>query len=119
MKLVFILVELVLAIAFAACLYRRLSNAAAILEWAISFIFTFYAVSFFIDLKPAVHTKGNTSKETELSLEQNDLQSQSNAQYNGETGIQGMQMGQVTGGAAGTRHPNRPVTPLRNVANNF
>ncbi|SPJ74056.1 related to FK506 suppressor Sfk1 [Fusarium torulosum] len=57
-KLTFILVELALIIAFGVCSRVKARNAAAILEWVISFIFTFYAVSFVIDLYPAVRTKG-------------------------------------------------------------
>ncbi|EXL79738.1 hypothetical protein FOPG_06500 [Fusarium oxysporum f. sp. conglutinans race 2 54008] len=56
-KLTFILVELFLIIAFGVCSRVKKRNAAAILEWVISFIFTFYAVSFVIDLYPAVRTK--------------------------------------------------------------
>jgi len=77
-KLVFILVEVVLAIAFGVCNFRKIYNAAAVLEWAISFIFTFYVFSFFIDLLPAVHTKhsdrrfGTGMAETEMQVEEND-----------------------------------------------
>lgn len=56
-KLVFIIVELVLAIAFAVCMATSRSNVAAILEWIIALIFTFYVFSFVFDLWPAVHTK--------------------------------------------------------------
>jgi hypothetical protein len=56
-KLTFILVELFLIIAFGVCSRVKKRNAAAILEWVISLIFTFYAVSFVIDLYPAVRTK--------------------------------------------------------------
>ncbi|KAM0558441.1 hypothetical protein ACHAPJ_004631 [Fusarium lateritium] len=56
-KLTFILVELALIIAFGVCSRLDHRNAAAVLEWTISFIFTFYAVSFVIDLYPAIRTK--------------------------------------------------------------
>ncbi|KAF5025433.1 hypothetical protein F66182_2493 [Fusarium sp. NRRL 66182] len=56
-KLCFILVELALIVAFGVCSRIERRNAAAVLEWIISLIFTFYAVSFVIDLYPAVHTK--------------------------------------------------------------
>nr|RBQ89905.1 hypothetical protein FVER53263_07832 [Fusarium verticillioides] len=56
-KLTFILVEVALIIAFGVCSLVKKRNAAAVLEWAISFIFTFYAISFVIDLYPAVRTK--------------------------------------------------------------
>ncbi|OWP05680.1 hypothetical protein B2J93_1729 [Marssonina coronariae] len=77
-KLFFILLEVILAIAFGVCNFRDRFNAAAVLEWAIAFIFTFYAFSFFIDLLPAVHTRhaekrfGMGENETEMQAEQND-----------------------------------------------
>lgn len=51
-------------------------DTAAILEWTIAFIFTFYILSFFIDLIPAVRTKESVSQETILQIEANDLQAQ-------------------------------------------
>jgi len=56
-KLVFIIVEVILAIAFGVCNFKHASNAAAVLEWAIAFIFSFYVFSFYVDLFPAVHTR--------------------------------------------------------------
>ncbi|KAH7166229.1 Frag1/DRAM/Sfk1 [Dactylonectria macrodidyma] len=56
-KLGFIIVELSLCVAFAACSLTKNRNSAAVLEWIISFIFTFYVFSFVIDLYPAVRTK--------------------------------------------------------------
>jgi hypothetical protein len=47
----------ILAIAFAACNFKKASNAAAVLEWAIAFIFSFYVFSFYVDLFPAVRTR--------------------------------------------------------------
>ena len=60
-KLIFILIEVALAIAFAACTFLggSVKNAAAVIEWTIAFIFTFYVMSFFIDLLPAVRTKNH------------------------------------------------------------
>lgn len=93
MKLTFILVEVAMAVAFGICNFKKVSNAAAILEWAISFIFTFYVISFAVDLAPAVHTKNYTSRNTAMSMEQNDgLSSQnlhnrnSNGYVNGGNG---------------------------------
>jgi hypothetical protein len=77
-KLAFILLEVCLAIGFGACNFKKAYNAAAVLEWAIAFIFTFYVFSFFIDLLPAVRTKdkakrfGSGGAETEMQMEQND-----------------------------------------------
>lgn len=74
-KLVFIIIEVILAIAFGSCNFKKAYNAAAVLEWAIAFIFTFYVFSFFIDLIPAVrtkHGKGAMGGETEMEREAND-----------------------------------------------
>jgi hypothetical protein len=54
------------------CNFRKSLNAAAVLEWAVAFIFTFYAVSFVIDLIPAVRGKNYASRETAMQMEQND-----------------------------------------------
>ncbi|KAI8657377.1 hypothetical protein NCS57_01115800 [Fusarium keratoplasticum] len=56
-KLVFIIVEFALIVAFGVLSRQKKRDPAAVLEWIISFIFTFYAVSFVIDLYPAVRTK--------------------------------------------------------------
>jgi len=88
-KLSFILIEICLAIAFGVTNFKGEYNAAAVLEWAVSFIFTFYVISFFIDLIPAVHTKhsqpkfGNGNNETEMQQEQNDNYSRSRENVNG------------------------------------
>jgi hypothetical protein len=69
-KLFFILVELVLAIAFAATSFAKKYDVAAVLEWLIAFIFSFYVFSFLIDLVPAVKTKGNGGFGDKTRLEQ-------------------------------------------------
>jgi D-alanyl-lipoteichoic acid acyltransferase DltB (MBOAT superfamily) len=61
-KLTFILVEVALIIAFGVTSRIKQRNAAAILEWVISFIFTFYAISFAIDLYPAIRTKAHHTR---------------------------------------------------------
>lgn len=55
-KLAFILVEVVLAIVFIATMFTGHTNIAAVFEWIIAFIFTFYVLSFVIDLLPSVRT---------------------------------------------------------------
>ncbi|RYP24524.1 hypothetical protein DL765_000544 [Monosporascus sp. GIB2] len=57
-KLVFILVELGLLVAFGVAMRYKLYDVAAILEWVVALIFSFYVFSFFVDLLPAVHTGG-------------------------------------------------------------
>ncbi|KAI4868339.1 Frag1/DRAM/Sfk1 family-domain-containing protein [Hypoxylon rubiginosum] len=56
-KLVFVIVELLLAIAFVATNFKKRYDEAAILEWVIAFVFSFYVFSFFVDLYPAVATR--------------------------------------------------------------
>ncbi|KAK3326317.1 Frag1/DRAM/Sfk1 family-domain-containing protein [Apodospora peruviana] len=56
-KLTFVVVEILLAIAFVACTFTGRYNPGAVLEWVIAFIFSFYVFSFYIDLYPAVNTK--------------------------------------------------------------
>ncbi|KAI1824662.1 hypothetical protein F4861DRAFT_505175 [Xylaria intraflava] len=56
-KIVFIVVELGLAIAFGVEDVTGAYNHAAILEWIVALIFSFYIFSFAIDLQPAVATK--------------------------------------------------------------
>lgn len=56
-KLFFIAVEVILTVAFGVCNLKGRYNAAAVLEWAIAFIFTFYVLSFAVDLWPAVSNR--------------------------------------------------------------
>ncbi|KAK4138697.1 hypothetical protein BT67DRAFT_18891 [Trichocladium antarcticum] len=56
-KLAFVLIEIVLAIAFAACSFTKRYDPAAVLEWTIAFIFSAYVFSFYVDLYPAAATK--------------------------------------------------------------
>ncbi len=57
MKLIFVIVELALAIGFGVSSTRHDYNHAAILEWVVALVFTFYVFSFVIDLWPAVATR--------------------------------------------------------------
>jgi len=59
-KLLFVVVEILLAIGFVACTFTQNYNPGAVLEWIIAFIFCFYVFSFYVDLYPAVHTKGGS-----------------------------------------------------------
>ncbi|KAI9808274.1 MAG: hypothetical protein M1825_004731 [Sarcosagium campestre] len=56
-KLAFIIVEIGLACGFGACLYKGRQNPGAILEWVIALIFTFWVLSFILDLYPATRTR--------------------------------------------------------------
>ena len=53
-KLAFIIIEGILAIGFAAT-FSHHENIAAGFEWTIAFIFTFYILSFVLDLLPSIH----------------------------------------------------------------
>ncbi|KAK8067190.1 frag1 dram sfk1 family protein [Apiospora hydei] len=55
-KLTFIIVEFLLAVAFAATNFLKRYDDAAIIEWVVSFVFSFYVFSFFVDLWPARYT---------------------------------------------------------------
>lgn len=65
-KLTFIFVELGLAIAFGVLGYKEHYTSAAICEWVIALVYSFYVWSFAIDFIPAVKTKNYESRETEL-----------------------------------------------------
>lgn len=71
-KLVFILVEIALAVAFAYFTFRERYNTGAILEWVIAGVFTGYVVSFVLDLLPSVRTKCRVSKgsEDQMAMQQ-------------------------------------------------
>ncbi|KAL2146531.1 hypothetical protein VTI28DRAFT_3712 [Corynascus sepedonium] len=56
-KLVFIIVEVALAIAFISLSRTGHYNPASVLEWVIAFIFSAYVFSFYVDLYPAARTK--------------------------------------------------------------
>ncbi|KAL3472810.1 Frag1/DRAM/Sfk1 family-domain-containing protein [Aspergillus californicus] len=58
-KAFFVVVEIALAIAFGVCGWHQPHNrnAAAVLEWVIALVFTFYVLSFVIDLLPSVRTR--------------------------------------------------------------
>lgn len=59
-KLSFVIIEIALAIAFVTCAKSKdtsRKDASAVLEWAISFVFTGYVLSFLVDLLPSVRTR--------------------------------------------------------------
>ncbi|ORY72004.1 Frag1/DRAM/Sfk1 family protein [Pseudomassariella vexata] len=69
-KLVFVVVELLLAIAFIATNFLKMYNTAAILEWTIAFVFSFYVFSFYVDLYPAVATRHENKIMTPYRMEE-------------------------------------------------
>jgi hypothetical protein len=68
-KLVFILLEIALAIVFAVCTFRGNKNVGAIIEWVIALVFTFWVLSFFVDLLPAVRTRHHNGTSDAPQLE--------------------------------------------------
>ncbi|KXG45357.1 Frag1/DRAM/Sfk1 [Penicillium griseofulvum] len=61
-KLVFVIVELALAIGFGVCIGSNKAskqNPGAVLEWCIAFVFTGYVLSFVVDLLPSVRTRNH------------------------------------------------------------
>lgn len=58
----FVIVEFVFAVVFVSTNWSNNQNVAAVFEWIIAFIFTFYILSFVIDLLPAVRTKAHTMR---------------------------------------------------------
>ncbi|CZT05656.1 related to FK506 suppressor Sfk1 [Rhynchosporium agropyri] len=67
-KLAFIFVEFSLAIAFGVLGHQKKYNSAAVVEWVISLIYTFYVWSYVIDFIPAIRTRHYASKETEIDM---------------------------------------------------
>lgn len=64
-KLAFIIIEVALAIAFGVLQQYKMWNTAAIFEWVIALIFTFYVLSFVIDFLPSARTDHLTKKDRE------------------------------------------------------
>ncbi|KAI0852236.1 Frag1/DRAM/Sfk1 family-domain-containing protein [Daldinia vernicosa] len=58
-KLIFVIIELGLAIAFGVINFGGDHNKSAIIEWVIALIFSFYVFSFYVDLYPATTTRHN------------------------------------------------------------
>jgi Frag1/DRAM/Sfk1 family len=72
-KLTFIVIEVVLAIAFASTMFGSHQNAAACIEWTIAYVFTLYVISFVLDLLPAVQNSRHVPqgvREAEKRLEE-------------------------------------------------
>jgi hypothetical protein len=64
----FIIVEIALCIAFGVLSDRKRYNPAAVVEWTIALIFTFYVWSFAIDFIPAVRTAHHRRKEADAEM---------------------------------------------------
>ncbi|KAI5924327.1 hypothetical protein F4810DRAFT_138199 [Camillea tinctor] len=69
-KLTFVIIELLLAIVFIVANFQGLYDLAAILEWVIAFVFSFYVFSFIIDLWPAMATRAGSRAASALAMEE-------------------------------------------------
>ncbi|KAH6612449.1 Frag1/DRAM/Sfk1 family-domain-containing protein [Boeremia exigua] len=67
-KLAFIITEICLCIIFGVTQLYDYWNVAAVFEWIIAFVYTWYVLSFFIDFLPAVRTKNHQSFQTEMQM---------------------------------------------------
>jgi hypothetical protein len=118
-KLTFIIVELALAIAFGVLGDRDKHNSAAVVEWVIALIYTFYVWSFAIDFIPAVTTKGGfESRETELEMATAMEEESRNRGYPGGMAQEQHAYSNGNGYADGVNEQNEykpePVAPSRN-----
>jgi len=85
-KLVIVVVEVGLAIGFGVTLYKGVDNVAGVLEWLVAFLFTFYLLTFFFDLRPKARTKEQFQRET---MEYNNGQESAASQILGQSGGRG------------------------------
>ncbi|GAB1525428.1 hypothetical protein RhiTH_008591 [Rhizoctonia solani] len=52
-KLIIVVIEIALSIAFGITMYKGSNEVAAVLEWMIAYIFVFFLITFYFDLRPA------------------------------------------------------------------
>lgn len=67
-KLTFIIVEVLLAGAFAGTSFTRNRDIGAVLEWVVAFVFTGYIVTFLLDLLPSVRTKTHVPQGSRVEM---------------------------------------------------
>jgi len=68
-KLAFIIVEIILAVCFGVLTFKNHQQQAAVFEWVIALIFTFWVLSFLVDLLPAMrnwHHSGAGAPQIEM-----------------------------------------------------
>ncbi|ROT43125.1 hypothetical protein SODALDRAFT_31312 [Sodiomyces alkalinus F11] len=119
-KLAFIVVELGLAIGFGMTMRSGVPNHAAILEWVIAVIFSFYIFSFAADLWPAVRTKRH-----EMRFRKSDVAnpaipgSGSDSRPDSDFSMNGFDMTeQGLGVRPGAPHSTLPLTERNTAPNN-
>ncbi|KAK3995635.1 putative frag1 dram sfk1 family protein [Cladorrhinum sp. PSN332] len=127
-KLSFVIIEILLAIAFVSCTFTKHYNAGAVLEWIIAFIFSAYVFSFVVDLYPAVKTKGQTTTAPkyrhgggESGLSENESVAAGDGSRYGNATEMEEGAGRVRHGDDGriARRENEPARPAVVEASNF
>jgi len=105
-KLAFIIVEVLLAIVFASTSYTHNRNVAAVFEWIIAFVYTFYVLSFVVDLLPSVRTKKHIPQghRDMMAAEQGLAHPNANGRFSQQSTRQGSYEQNLTTDSAG---PNR------------
>jgi len=117
-KLAFIFIEIAVAIAFGVLGDKGHYNGAAVCEWVVALIYTFYVWSFALDFIPAVHTKHMEGGETELEAATDTATNGQSRQPMTENG-NGYTNGRMVNGVHypnGTRNnfKEEPLEPSRN-----
>ncbi|MCJ1247496.1 hypothetical protein MMC30_004710 [Trapelia coarctata] len=126
-KLTFIIVEVILAIAFIACNFTGRTQPAAVLEWVVALVFTFWVLSFVVDLVPASrnHRKRyHIANPGQMEMGDSYIATHASRMTNGPTSTYTSTTttvnGSVNGGSYttdGHAHglkPARPITPSQN-----
>ena len=107
-KLVFIIVEIVFAIIFVATSYTHNRNVAAIFEWIVAFVFTFYVLSFVVDLLPSVRTKKHIPQgHKDRMMEQGLRQPGANGRLSDQSTIGGTYEQNLTNDSAGPNYAGK------------
>lgn len=100
MKLFFIIVEILLAAVFVGTSFTTHRSIAAVFEWIIAVIFTFYVLTFFVDLLPASQNHHKT-----MNLEMGHVDRATVAHQNGYA-AGGME---INAGAVSGQQPKPPM----------
>ena len=86
----FILVEVVFAIVFVSTSFDGQQNVAGVFEWIVALVFTFYVLTFFMDLLPAARSaQEHTNTEILHKREAEDGDMMMNGSGNGYNGVDG------------------------------
>lgn len=105
-KLAFIIAEICLCVVFGVLQLYSHYNVAAVFEWVIAFVYTWYVLSFFIDFLPAVRTKNHQSYQTEMQMAEEGPGTQPTyrATHDGDAESQQYFRGQPNGATAANHH---------------